>query len=255
MYRSARAFVAGIALALLLAGCIHLSHSSAPTTTTPSTVPRTTTTTKVPGVQSTGIRTVLSPIGLNVRQRPSKSAKILASAAQGVAFTVFGHAVNDGVWYAVRGQSVTGWISGAANLSSPGTFVLYQSNPIGFTVLYPTAWTVTPTSAVVVFKGPANVDTVTFRSSPPSVGPLASPPGRVLTGTTTVVPCGVTTAQHTYALPNGSGPLIALVRIPVDPKHDLAIEGVLRGKADLLTFDDFVNSVAFANPQCQGGAP
>jgi hypothetical protein len=197
---------------------------------------------------------VLSPIGLNVRQRPSKSAKIVASAAQGVAFTVFGHAVNDGIWYAVRGESVTGWITGADSLSASGTFVQYQSNPLGFTVLYPTAWTVTPASGLVVFRGPRNVDTVTFRSSPPSSA-SEGPPGRVLTGTTVVVPCGVTTAQHTYALPSGGGPLIALVHIPVDAKHDLAIEGVLTGKADLLTFDNFVNSVAFANPQCQGGAP
>ena len=170
-------------------------------------------------------------------------------------FTVFGHAVDNGIWYAVRGQSVRGWISGATSLSASGTFVLYQSNPLGFTVLYPTAWTVTPVSGLVVFRGPGNVDTVTFRSGPPSTARPATPPGRVLTGTTTVVPCGVTTAQYTYAPATGTGPLIALVRIPVDAKHDLAIEGVLRGKGDLLTFGNFVNSVAFTNPQCQGGAP
>jgi hypothetical protein len=253
--RRARTPAAAAALAFLLAGCIHLSHSSSPPTTS-TTVRATTTTTAAPrGVQESGPRTVLSPIGLNVRQAPSKSAKVVASAAQGVTLTVVGHTLADGGWYEVRGQSAKGWISAEASLSAPGTFLPYQSNQLGFTVLYPSTWKVQPLRTQVNFTAPAGGQWVAFRTGPPASLPHGSN-GHELVSTQTVVPCGVTTTMFGYAptssASSGTGPLLAQVRIPVNPKSTLAIDSAMAERADVAFVLDFVNSVTFADPQCAG---
>jgi hypothetical protein len=242
--------LAGLALAGALAGCNGSSHPP-PTTTTTSRAPVTTTTTTVPGTQLSGPRTVLSPIGLNVRQSPSKSSKILASAAQGVTFTVKGHSPADGGWYEVQGSSANGWISANPTLSAAGTFLPFQSNHLGFAVLYPDNWLEETLPNSVVFKAPpGTAETVTFRAGPPATLPHGHA-GYELTSTQTVIPCGVTTTLYVYMPVSATGPVVPQVRIPVTTKETLAIDGVLPSKAYMQSFDNFVNSVTFANPQCR----
>ncbi|HLI74701.1 MAG TPA: SH3 domain-containing protein, partial [Acidimicrobiales bacterium] len=45
-----------------------------------------------------GVRTVLSPIGLNIRSQPSSSASVVRTAAQGAVLTVLAHTDQGGGW-------------------------------------------------------------------------------------------------------------------------------------------------------------
>ena len=84
-------------LALVAAACGSSGPSATPTTTHPTTsisttsTSSTTTTTTAPVSQTTGPQTVLSPIGLNVRAGPSKSAKVIGTAEQGTVFQLVAH--------------------------------------------------------------------------------------------------------------------------------------------------------------------
>src|ERR1700678_2324294 len=106
-----RRLAIGAALSVGLGACFSNSHPPARTLPTVTTVVRPTTTTSVPGVQTSGPRTVLSPIGLNVRAGPSKATKVLGTAAEGVVLDVLGHTSQGGGWFKVKGATVTGWIS------------------------------------------------------------------------------------------------------------------------------------------------
>jgi hypothetical protein len=249
--RRASVLGAGLVLSLVMAACTGSSKPPPPPPTVPAST--TTTTTLPPGIQTTGPRTVLSPIGLNVRQGPSKSAKVLASAAQGVELAVIGYSSADGGWYKVKGETVSGWISDNPSLSAFGTFLPYQSVPLGFSVLYPSSWTSATTAAMSLFRSPTGHDTVAFRQAATAAGLGTGSADHVLVATQAVVACGVTTTMFTYALPSGGGPFVSLVRIPVAAKQFLGINSVVAAKADLATVDDFINSVTFSNPQCQGG--
>src|SRR5438552_1531766 len=93
-----------------------------------STIPSATfapTVTASTSVQTGGVRTVLSPLGLNLRASASTSAQILGTAAQGTVLTVSDFKAADSGWYKVQGATVTGWISADASLSAPGHFTAY----------------------------------------------------------------------------------------------------------------------------------
>src|ERR1700689_5135239 len=116
-----RRFVIGGSLTVALGACFSSSHPKPRAQPPVTTVVRpSTTTTSVPGVQTTGPRTVLSPIGLHVRAGPSTAAKILGTAAEGVVLDVLGHTSQGGGWFKVKGATVTGWITASATLSAPG---------------------------------------------------------------------------------------------------------------------------------------
>lgn len=138
--RSGRALAAAVALGVGLAACGSSGHHGTATTVARSTTVPTTTT--VPGVQTTGDRTVLSPIGLNVRAGPTKADRVVGTAAQGVVLTVLGYTSAAGGWYHVKGSSATGWISGDPMLSAAGLFTTYSSGRLLFNALYPATWSV-----------------------------------------------------------------------------------------------------------------
>ena len=74
---------------------------------------------------ASGVRTVLSTLGLNIRGAPALTGPILGTAAQGAQLSVVGHTDQNGGWYQVQGQTVSGWISADPSLSATGQFQQY----------------------------------------------------------------------------------------------------------------------------------
>jgi hypothetical protein len=243
-----------------LAACTSsTSHQATP----PSSIGAATTSSTVPGVQTTGPRTVLSPIGLHVRAQPQKGAKVLGTAAQGVVLTVLGHTDAAGGWYQVKGETVTGWISADSTLSAPGEFNPYTSNQ--FNALYPATWSSSSFLGSQVFRagsGPDNI-VATVSSSTAKL-----PRGRVgygESGTSVVVVCGVTSSLVTFQRAQAStsttvagsapppAPYLAEARLTVDPHHALGFYADLSDLGPHLDlFRSFLASVSFASKQCLG---
>jgi hypothetical protein len=97
-----RLAVSGFALVAVLAGC------SAPPTSSGS--PSATGRVRSPGASPTpqqvgSVRTVLSPLGLNIHTTASKTAPIAGVAAQGTLLTVTDYRSGDGGWYESRGRA------------------------------------------------------------------------------------------------------------------------------------------------------
>jgi len=225
----------------------------------------------VAGPQTTGARTVLSPIGLNVRAEPDKTAKVLGTAAQGVVLTVLGHTDLAGGWYQVKGATVTGWISGDPSLSATGEFSPYNSAQ--FSALYPATWSSSQSPpAIAVFRANPGPDEISVRSAPTVPQLPAGQTGYGLLEANQIVVCGVTSVLETYqrAQPASSAtsstsatspasaappptPYLAQARIVVDPHHALGFYADLSGLgAPLDVFHSFLYSVSFASKQCTG---
>lgn len=278
--------VAGAVLAAgLVAGCSTGGHSSSPTT--PVSAPATTapaTSSTTPGPQTGGLRTVLSPNGLNVRGAPSASAPVLGSAAQGAVLTVLGYSSGEGGWFKVKGATVTGWISAQPTLSAPGEFKTYSSSE--FAAMYPADWSEAtlgsatspttsaatqdtstsqaPATASVAFRPAVGTGDVVVTSTG-SVSQLPQGrPGYGRTSVTQVVVCGVTAGLVVFqrssasaTAPGTSVPqslaYLAEVRFAVDAQHAL---GLYADMPDLgRPFDIFkaiLASVTFSSPQCSG---
>ncbi|MHB8341015.1 MAG: SH3 domain-containing protein [Mycobacteriales bacterium] len=231
------------------------------------------------------MRTVLSPIGLNVRGAPSTSAPVLGTAAQGVVFTVLGYTSSGGGWFKVKGTTVTGWISAQPTLSAPGEFHSYSSAQ--FAALYPATWTesalpgsapvpsasaapqATSTSATsaalssVVFRRASGAGDIVVIAAG-SVSQL--PHGRAGYGPNSVsqvVACGITAGLVVFEQTGTSPPpssvtsvaesltYLAEVRFAVDKQHAL---GLYANMPDLgptfQIFKEVVASVRFSAPQC-----
>ena len=118
------------------------ASTSAPTTTRTSTthVSKTSTSTTVLRTHLNEPQTVLSPIGLNVRAAPSKTARVIVTAAQGAVLQSLTYTNQGGGWYKVRGATVSGWVSANPAYSAPGRFGYYKSS--AFSVLFPAGWSV-----------------------------------------------------------------------------------------------------------------
>jgi SH3 domain-containing protein len=263
--RRPRRLPAGLAL-LLLAGlataCGSSAHphstptTSAPVTTTSATTTSTSTTsTTVPLTPANGPRTVLSPIGLNVRAGPSKKAAVIGSAVQGAVLQVLGHTTQGGGWYKVQGATITGWISANSGFSQPGRFATYESAP--FSVLYPAGWASSGSPrSEVNFQSPSKGEKVVIAAAPslaklPSVKQGA---GVSQVGSRQVVACGVTGYLFSYAtsLP---GHYLADLDLALAAHHVLGIKASLTSISELRTVLDFVNSVSFPFPECVGAPP
>jgi Bacterial SH3 domain len=216
----------------------------------------TTTTTTTPGVQTSGSRTVLSPIGVNVRAGPARAAKVLGTAAQGTVLTVLGHTDAAGGWYEVKGATVTGWMSAAPTLSGPGEFRQYTSGE--FNALYPAGWSAAGfPPANVVFKAGSGPNQIVVAAAPSVAKLPAAPQGYGEKSFTAVVVCGVTSDLVTYQPAAASGtttaPYLAEVRLALDPKHALGISANLSDlSSQLQTFQQFLASVTFPVKQCTG---
>ncbi|MST31420.1 SH3 domain-containing protein [Acidimicrobiaceae bacterium USS-CC1] len=276
--------------AAVVGGCNLIGHSSSPTTSslpsstvpaTTTTLPTTTTTLPVSGPQSSGPRTVLSPLGLNVRKAPSKSAPVEGTAAQGVVLTVLHYTSSNGGWLKVKGATATGWISAQPALSAPGEFRSYRSG--AFRALYPTTWRVarlrgTSAAATQSTPGAAGVATarVLFRptSGPGDIvvsaasGVRQLPDGRAGYGfarSSQVLVCGITAQMVVFRHAGGPPPTsaasstpepltyLAQVRFAVTRQRALGLYADLPDLGRTLQiFDEFVAAVTFTAPRCTG---
>jgi hypothetical protein len=263
--------LAGLAITVgVAAGCSTAGHSSSPTTSGAgtSTTAVASSTTQA-GIQTSGPRTVLSPIGMNVRRAPTRTAPVLGTAAQGAVLTVLGYTSSGGGWFNVKGQTVTGWISAQPTLSAPGEFHSFSSAQ--FSALYPAEWSESalpgsPASAGVVFRSsPGSGDIVaTWADSTSHLPEGRAGYGRV--SVTAVVTCGTTAGLVVYqqagvppttAAPgvsgSGSSPYLAEVRFAVDKQHALAFTADMPDLGPTLqVFREFLASVSYPAPQCSG---
>jgi hypothetical protein len=248
-----------VTLSGTLTACGGGGHAAA-TTTAPAQASSTTssstsTTTTVPVKVVTGSETVLSPIGLNVRAEPSRSAPVLGTAAQGTVLTLLGRTNLHGGWLKVRGATVTGWISSDPAYSAPGQFAVYNAVP--FSVLYPAGWT---TSGVphtgVRFQAPTPGERVVITTAA-SVGKLPAVVqgnGVAETGSRPVTGCGVSAYLFSYSTASPDR-YFASVALTVAAHHALGIKASLTSLSQLRTVLDFVNSISFPYPVCVGGPP
>lgn len=259
--RRARVLLASAGLGLILGACGSSGHQPPPTVPTTRVPPPASTT--VPLVQTSGPRTVLSPVGLNIRVGPSRSAKVVGTAARGATMTVLGHSGTVGGWYRVKGETLTGWISDQRSLSAPGSFKSYDAGQ--YAVLYPSTWTyTTPAVNTVTFRPAPGPEAVTMR-----VAANINQLGRGHAGyrqltSEVIVACGATTRLDTYAAtstpvttvaPTGAvapPPYLAQMRLTLDPHHGLGLDANLTAAAQLQTVRDFINSVTFPYPPCLG---
>lgn len=289
--RLGRLSALGLAAAVV-GGCNLIGHGSSPTTSSPpsstvpaatTTLPATTTTLPVSGPQSSGPRTVLSPLGLNVRKAPSKSSPAVGTAAQGVVLTVLRYTSSNGGWLKVKGTTATGWISAQPALSAPGEFRSYGSG--AFRALYPATWRVlrlrgTSASASVTPSTPgaarAPTGRVLFRPAAGSGDIVVSaagavpqlPDGRVgygLARSSRVLVCGITAQMLIFRHAGGPPPTsaatstpesltyLAQVRFAVNRHRALGLYADLPDLGRTLQiFDEFVAAVTFNAPVCTG---
>ncbi|HWG74839.1 MAG TPA: SH3 domain-containing protein [Acidimicrobiales bacterium] len=224
-----------------------------------------TTTTTPPGLQTSGPRTVLSPIGLNVRAQPVKTAAVLGTAAQGAVLAVLGHTAASGGWFQVKGATATGWISDNPALSAPGTFAGYVSSTGQFDALYPQGWKVVESPpTTVTFSAPSGDETVVVTTAA-KVGQLGrGRPGFVLNTSEQILICGATSYLDIYGPPGSPattapaavgttpGKYLVQARLTINAQHALGIDANLADLSQLQSVRNFVNSVSFAFPPCEG---
>lgn len=254
-----RLWGAGPVLAIVVvvvAGCGVSGQASSPkTTAAPATTSITTTslpTTTLPGNQTSGTRTVLSPIGVNLRDQPAATGQVLGTAAQGAVLTVVGFDPTGGGWYHVRGATVTGWISAGAGLSATGDFKGYSSAKLNFDALYPSTWTVQESATSTDFVAPAGGGSITVVTGANVAALPKGQSGYALSHTEQIVVCGVTSYLDGYTTAAPGSAYLAQISLPVDATHALGIEGSLPGASQLSVVRAFAASVTFSSPACQG---
>ncbi|MGH7721712.1 MAG: SH3 domain-containing protein [Candidatus Dormibacteria bacterium] len=212
---------------------------------------------------ATGVRTVLSPLGLNIRGGPATTAARLGTAAQGAVLSVVGHTDQNGGWYNVQGQTVSGWITADPTLTAAGQFTQYQSQDRLISALYPQDWTFDEVTTSVFFHPMTGAQTIVVRNAAQvaDFGP-AGGTGFIGSGQQTVVVCGVTGDLNVFTHTGGAPPtptpgtagplaLLAQIRLRLDATHALALDYNYSAAADLEVFNDFYNSITFPYPACQ----
>jgi hypothetical protein len=210
------------------------------------------------------VRTVISSIGVNLRDVDASSGNVIGTLGQGALLTVLRYSDRTTGWYRVRGETLTGWISADPDLTATGRFNKYQSTARGFNALYPQSWTFSDTSAVVIFRPQSGQQSI-FVKTAPSVSALG-PPGRqgyVSVGSQDVVVCGVTGSFTNYEVssgvtpppvPRGQPPALfglSQIRLKLDTSRALEMDYNWATADQLLTFRNFYDSVTFPSPQCQ----
>ena len=250
--------------AFVLAGC---GEGSAPTGVATNPSVQSTGTASGSGTPSaaaaSGVRTVLSPLGLNIRGDSAITGAILGTAAQGAVLSVVGHTDQKGGWYKVQGQTVNGWITGDASLTAAGQFQQYQSQDRQFSALYPQTWTFAESPPSVLFHPSDGPQTIVVRNGAHTAD-FGAGGGAGFTGSgqETVVVCGVTGDLNEYShsgappatpAPGTAGPLALLgqIRLRLDATHALALDFNYSVAADVDVFSAFYNSMTFPFPQCQ----
>ena len=249
-----------LVLAVALSACSspEKPHANSGTTTSTSSPPPTGTT-----IAASGVRTVLSPVGLNIRAQPATTATILRTAAQGAVLTVLAQSDQGSGWFEVRGPTVTGWMSAAPNLSAPGIFASYSSTQHQLALLYPQGWTPSESPpASVVFRPASGADTVVVTTASTAGQLVRGRLGYHQTNDEQVVVCGVTADMVTFVAvgttttttqPDGvvAERYLVQVHLTLDPQHALGIDANLADTTQLQNYRDLVNSVTFPFPECQ----
>lgn len=221
------------------------------------------------GPQTSGVRTVLAPLGLNLRSSASASGQVLGTVAQGTLLTVVGYDAAGGGWYHVQGTSTTGWITANPQYSSPHRFSSYQSSQRGFGALYLDDWTFAEDPAAVVFRPQQSGGQAIIVQMGASLDALG-PPGRdgyTLVTTNSAEVFGVTGVLRTYdrtgsvASPGADSPPplmhLAEIRLTIDSQRAMRIDFAYDNASDLQQFTDFYDSVSFPPPATPGpsGSP
>jgi uncharacterized protein YgiM (DUF1202 family) len=216
---------------------------------------------------ASGVRTVLSPLGLNIRSAAAVTSSRLGTAAEGAVLNVVGHTDQNGGWYQVQGQTVSGWITADPTLTAPGQFTQYQSQARQFSALYPQDWTFAETTDSVIIHPISGAQTIVVRNGTHVADfGAAGGAGFIGSGQQTVVVCGVTGDLNEYVhsgaapptpAPGTAGPLafLAQIRLRLDATHALALDFNYSAATDLDVFSAFYNSMTFPFPQCQQPAP
>jgi len=225
-----------------------------------------------------GVRTVLAPLGLNLRADHSTQSAVLGMLGQGTVLTVLAHIDTDGGWYQVKGATKTGWITDDPRFSSPRQFTTYSSDARGFSVLYPNSWTFSETAGMVGFQPQAGGSDLITVVQAATLDALGQPgrPGYNLRDTRSVEVFGVTGVLRFYSRsgaasgapataapataavggtpgaaatpapvttpPPGSTQL-AEIRLAVDPAHAMRIDFDYANTDDLAIFTDFYDSM------------
>lgn len=210
-----------------------------------------------------GVRTVLAPLGLNLRADGRSDAAVVAQVARGSELTVLEGPT--GGWIHVRGATTSGWISADPTLSAPGTFTLYRSDRAIFTILLPSGWTFAEEPNDIAFRPERGTEAVIMRQTA-TVGDLpAAPAGSFTsTGVTSSEVCGVTGTRIDYQAAGGGSPSSSsptasggmgdratVIRLRLDATHALGIEHDFSATTSMEAFDAIVASVTFAFPQCE----
>ncbi|MEO8899471.1 MAG: SH3 domain-containing protein [Candidatus Dormibacter sp.] len=261
-------WIVGALAGILLAGCGEPSAPTGVATNPPGPGGVSGTPGGTPSASgASGVRTVLSTLGLNIHSAPMVSAPHLGTVAQGVVLSVLDHTDQNGGWYKVQGQTVTGWITGDPTLTAPGQFQQYQSTARNFSALYPQEWTFAEEPSDTLFhplNGPQSL-VVRTGAKTSDFGPGGAT-GYLGSGQTTVIVCGVTGNLNEYSrtgsapvtpTPGTAGPLalLAQIRLRLDATHALALDYNYSAASDLEVFNDVYNSMTFPYPQCQAPAP
>jgi uncharacterized protein YgiM (DUF1202 family) len=220
-----------------------------------------------PSSSPSSVRTVLSPLGLNIRSDHAVTASLLGTAAEGVQLTVLDHTDQNGGWYKVQGQTISGWITADPSLTAAGQYQRYSSTPRAFSVLYPTDWTFADEPADALFHPIQGLQTIVVRNGTTTADfGAAGATGYVGSGQQTVIVCGVTGDLNKFTrsgapapspTPGTAGPMamLAQIRLRLDATHALALDFNYAAAADLDVFSAFYNSMTFPYPQCQAPAP
>lgn len=222
------------------------------------------------GPQTSGTRTVLVSLGLNIHTSPAVSAKVVATAPRGDELTVIGFNPDNGGWYQVKGQTATGWVTADPNFTASGSLANFHSDDKHFSALYRSDWTFSDSPAATVFRPKDGATTIVVRvaATPVQLGP-AGLPGYKQDSTDAFVACGYTGDLTTYSgggaspqpTTDSSGSHVtrladfAQIRLTLDSTHVIDIESNYAQASDLQYFRDFVNAITYPFQLCQQVAP
>lgn len=227
-------------------------------------------------VQTGGIRTVLAPLGLNLRDQPSTGGAVLGSLGEGTVVTVIGHSDAGTGWYQVKGATTTGWMTADPRFSSPNHFQAYESSQHGFSTLYPDSWNFSDSGAAAVVFTPQTASGLRITVATGASLDALGAPGKQgyavsqgdsvevfgVTGTIrlfdrgaiapagTTAPIGATPAAATpsaSAAATGtspdSAPHLAEIRLTVNATNAVRIDFEYQTATDLDLFKDVYNSM------------
>lgn len=234
--------------------------STTTTVTTTTTVPGATTTTTPP---SSGTRTILYPLGVDMRAGPSTTAKVVGTLVRGAEVTVLSYNPASGGWLNVKGASLTGWMSANQQLSAPGTFYPFAASNGSFSTLYPTTWSATAkTAGSAVLRSAHGTTSITFSTASSLAGLPSVPTGYQPLSSQELLVCGVTghlvsykssSTTATSVAAQGSAaaePYLAAIDLALGKTHALEIQANLADPSRISTVISIASSVTFPEKIC-----